>query len=88
MATAALRHEVDELRELLTELSRQSLRSELSISRLSEEMREFKEEMSAFKEETVRDRQRMNRQCTKTRGQVLTCASKRHGVRDPVPNVC
>ena len=55
MATAALRHEVDELRELLTELSRQSLRSELSISRLSEEVREFKDE-------TVRDRQRMNRQ--------------------------
>jgi len=51
MATAALRHEVDELRELLTELSRQSLRSELSISRLSEEMREFKEEMRGFKEE-------------------------------------
>jgi len=69
MATAASKHEVDELRELLTELSRQSLRSELSISRLSQEMRDFKDEMAAFKDEmrvfkdeTVRDRQRMNKQ--------------------------
>jgi hypothetical protein len=60
MATAALRHEVDELRELLTELSRQSLRSELSISRLSEEMREFKEEMREFKEEMSEFKEEMS----------------------------
>ena len=48
MATAALRQEVDELREFLEELGYQSMRTELSINRLSQEMREFKEEMSDF----------------------------------------
>jgi hypothetical protein len=69
MATAALRQEVDELREFLKELGYQSMRTELSINRLSQEMREFKEEMrefkdemSVFKDETVRDRKRMNKQ--------------------------
>jgi len=76
MATAALRQEVDELREFLKELGYQSMRTELSINRLSQEMREFKEEMrefkdemsvfkdemSEFKDETVRDRKRMNKQ--------------------------
>ena len=62
MATAALRQEVDELREFLKELGYQSMRTELSINRLSQEMREFKDEMSEFKDETVRDRKRMNKQ--------------------------
>jgi hypothetical protein len=69
MATAALRQEVDELREFLKELGYQSMRTELSINRLSQEMREFKEEMrefkdemSEFKDETVRDRKLMNKQ--------------------------
>lgn len=69
MATAALRQEVDELREFLKELGYQSMRTELSINRLSQEMREFKEEMSEFKnemrefkDESVRDRKRMNKQ--------------------------
>jgi len=76
MATAGLRQEVDELREFLKELGYQSMRTELSINRLSQEMREFKEEMSEFKnemsgfkdemrefkDESVRDRKRMNKQ--------------------------
>jgi len=62
MATAALRQEVDELREFLKELGYQSMRTELSINRLSQEMREFKEEMREFKDETVRDRKLMNKQ--------------------------
>lgn len=51
MATAALRHEVDELREYLKDLSHQSMRTELSVNRLSQEMREFKDEMREFKDE-------------------------------------
>ena len=69
MATAALRQKVDELREFLKELGYQSMRTELSVNRLSQEMREFKDEMrefkdemSEFKDETVRDRKRMNKQ--------------------------
>jgi hypothetical protein len=62
MATSALRHEVDELREYMKELSYQAMRTEMALSRLSEEMREFKDEMREFKDETVRDRQRMNKQ--------------------------
>jgi hypothetical protein len=55
MATAALRQEVDELREFLKDLSYQSMRTELSVNRLSQEMREFKDE-------TVRDRKGINKQ--------------------------
>ena len=62
MTTAALRYEVDELRDFLKELSHQSMRTELSVNRLSQEMREFKDEMREFKDETRRDRQRMNKQ--------------------------
>lgn len=69
MATTAIRQEVDELREYMKELSYQSLRTEMSLNRLSEElrefkdeMREFKDEMRAFKDEAERDRKRMNKQ--------------------------
>jgi hypothetical protein len=62
MATAALRHEVDELREYLKELSYQATRTEMSVNRLSQEMGEFKDEMREFKDETRHDRQRMNKQ--------------------------
>lgn len=51
MATAALRQEVDELREFLKDLSYQSMRTELSVNRLSQEMRDFKDEMRVFKDE-------------------------------------
>jgi Sec-independent protein translocase protein TatA len=51
MATVALRHEVDELREYMKELSYQAMRTEMSLNRLSEEMREFKDEMREFKDE-------------------------------------
>jgi hypothetical protein len=56
MATAALRQEVDELREFLKELGYQSMRTELSINRLSQEMREFKEEI--FPASCIRRRRR------------------------------
>lgn len=69
MANTALKHEVDELREYMKELSYQAMRTEMSLNRLSEEMREFKDEMGEFKnemrefkDETIRDRQRMNKQ--------------------------
>lgn len=62
MATTAIRQEVDELREYMKELSYQSLRTEMSLNRLSEELREFKDEMRAFKDEAERDRKRMNKQ--------------------------
>lgn len=69
MASAVLRQEVDELREYMKELSYQAMRTEMSVSRLSDEMRQFKDEMRQFKdemrqfkEETTRDRQRMNKQ--------------------------
>ena len=55
MAQPAIKHEVDELREYMKELSYQAMRTEMSLSRLSDEMREFKDE-------TVRDRKRMNKQ--------------------------
>ena len=55
MANPALTHEVDELRGYMTELSYQAMRTEISLNRLSDEMREFKDE-------TTRDRQRMNKQ--------------------------
>jgi hypothetical protein len=55
MASHALRQEVDELREYMKELSYQAMRTDMSVNRLSEEMREFKDE-------TRRDRQRMNKQ--------------------------
>lgn len=51
MSTAALRHEVDELREYLKELAYQTMRTDISVNRLAQEMREFKVEMSAFKDE-------------------------------------
>ena len=62
MANPALTHEVDELRGYMTELSYQAMRTEMSLNRLSDEMREFKDEMREFKDETTRDRQRMNKQ--------------------------
>jgi uncharacterized coiled-coil protein SlyX len=76
MASHALRQEVDELREYMKELSYQAMRTDMSVNRLSEEMREFKDEMREFKnemgefknemrefkDETRRDRQRMNKQ--------------------------
>jgi hypothetical protein len=69
MAGMALRHEVGELRDYMKELSYQAMRTEMSLNRLSEEMRDFKDEMKVFKnemtdfkDETVRDRQRMNKQ--------------------------
>ena len=62
MASYALRQEVDELREYMKELSYQAMRTDMSVNRLSEEMREFKDEMREFKDETQRDRQRMNKQ--------------------------
>ena len=62
MASPALKHEVDELREYMKELSYQAMRTEMSLNRLSDEMREFKDEMRDFKDETTRDRQRMNKQ--------------------------
>lgn len=76
MASTAIRQEVDELREYMKELSYQAMRTEMSVNRLAEEMRDFKEEMREFKQEmrefkdemrafkdgTERDRQRMNKQ--------------------------
>ncbi len=55
MAHPAFKHEVDELREYMKELSYQAMRTEMSLNRLSDEIREFKDE-------TRRDRQRMNKQ--------------------------
>jgi cytochrome c556 len=51
MASHALRQEVDELREYMKELSYQAMRTDMSVNRLSEEMREFKDEMREFKNE-------------------------------------
>jgi len=51
MAGMALRQEVDELRDYMKELSYQAMRTEMSLNRLSEEMREFKDEMKVFKTE-------------------------------------
>jgi len=51
MANAALKQEVDELREIMTALGAQALRTEISVQRLSNEMREFKDEMREFKDE-------------------------------------
>jgi len=55
MASHALRQEVDELREYTKKLSYQAMRTDMSVNKLSEEMR-------GFKDETRRDRQRMNKQ--------------------------
>ncbi|WP_295878474.1 hypothetical protein [uncultured Thiohalocapsa sp.] len=55
MATTAIRQEVDELREYMKELSYQAMRTEMSLNRLADEMREFKDE-------TELDRKRMNKQ--------------------------
>lgn len=55
MGHAALKEEVDTLREYMKELSYQAMRAEMSVARLSEEMREFKDE-------NRRERQRMNKQ--------------------------
>ena len=69
MGQAALKQEVDTLREYMKELSYQAMRTEMSLARLSEEMlefkdemREFKDEMLAFKEESQRERRSMNKQ--------------------------
>lgn len=69
MASPALRQEVDTFREYMKELSYQAMRTEMSVARLSEEMREFKDEMREFKDEMraftdegTRERQRMNKQ--------------------------
>ena len=62
MANNALRQEVDTLREYMKELSYQAMRTDMAVTRLSDEMREFKDEMREFKEESTRERQRMNRQ--------------------------
>lgn len=51
MANAALKQEVDELREIMTALGAQALRTEISVQRLSNEMIELKNEMRAFKDE-------------------------------------
>ncbi|MBK1703436.1 hypothetical protein [Halochromatium glycolicum] len=51
MASAVLRQEVDELREYMKELSYQAMRTEMSVNRLSDEMRAFKDEMRQFKNE-------------------------------------
>ncbi len=55
MGQAALKQEVDTLREDMKELSYQAMRTEMSLARLSEEM-------LAFKDENRRERQRMNKQ--------------------------
>ena len=55
MGQAALKQEVDTLREYMKELSYQAMRTEMSLARLSEEM-------LAFKDENRRERQRMNKQ--------------------------
>ena len=55
MANAALKQDVDTLREYMKDLSYQAMRTEMSVARLSEEMREFKDE-------ATRERQRMNKQ--------------------------
>lgn len=55
MGQAALKQEVDTLRECMKELSYQAMRTEMSRARLSEEM-------LAFKDENKRERQRMNKQ--------------------------
>ncbi len=55
MGQAALKQEVDTLREYMKELSYQAMRTEMSLARLSEEMLEFKDE-------NRRERQRMNKQ--------------------------
>ncbi len=39
-----LKQEVDTLREYLKELSYQTMRTDMSVNRLSEEMREFKDD--------------------------------------------
>ncbi|WP_296808215.1 hypothetical protein [Thiocapsa sp.] len=69
MGQAALKQEVDTLRESMKELSYQAMRTEMSLARLSEEMLEFKDEMSSFKdemlafnEESQRERRSMNKQ--------------------------
>jgi hypothetical protein len=51
MATPAMKHEVDDLRELLRELAAQCTRTEHSVNRLSIEMQDFKDEMRGFKGE-------------------------------------
>ncbi|CRI64507.1 conserved hypothetical protein [Thiocapsa sp. KS1] len=51
MGQAALKQEVDTLREYMKELSYQAMRTEMSLARLSEEMLEFKDEMRGFKDE-------------------------------------
>ncbi len=50
MASPALKHEVDELREYMKELSYQAMRTEMSLNRLSDEMGEFKDEMRGVQE--------------------------------------
>lgn len=62
MAEVALKREVDSLREYMKELSYQSMRTDMAINRLTEEMREFKDEMREFKITTERTHQRMNKQ--------------------------
>jgi len=62
MANNALRQEVDTLREYMKELSYQAMRTDMAVTRLSDEMREFKDEMRAFKDESRRERQQMNKQ--------------------------
>lgn len=56
MANAALKQEVDTLREYMKELSYQAMRTDMSVNRLSEEMREFKDEMREFKDEMTGSR--------------------------------
>jgi hypothetical protein len=62
MANNALRQEVDTLREYMKELSYQAMRTDMAVTRLSDEMREFKDEMRAFKDESRRERRQMNKQ--------------------------
>ena len=60
MPEAVLKKRVDKLEQAMMELVYQARRTEMSIEKLSEEMKEFKEEMRAFREESERDRKTLH----------------------------
>ena len=64
MPEAVLEKRVDKLEQAMMELVYQARRTEMSIEKLSEEMKEFKEEMRAFREESERDRKTLHEEIT------------------------
>jgi hypothetical protein len=61
MAEAAVKHKVDRLEEALMEMAYQSRKTDMSLERLSQEMRDFKDEMGTFKDEMRAFKDEMNR---------------------------